>query len=403
MTFKFEVVKNVARKVIPLRTSTFSKAKRIVFKKLDRIHSDVNELKDSAASESKTIEKSLNETSAAVERISKQSDGILNKLDSYYSLGEASQSMGFAKMASAMMAINSRVVGVDKNQSAISSRLDDLAERQSQLYSGIDEIRESVASQQTLLANQLDALANTVGGVLERLIEIENRQRELDGKVQELHYAAVFNQTISGYKWMSNLSLSPRRWAVGYQFLYVLSRVLNITKPGKILELGLGQSTNVLTSYAATHLAQEHYVVEHDAQWVEFYKAEHSILEPTEIVMLDVEIEPFGDAGDRVRQYKDFEVFFGHSQFDLIVIDGPFGGDMRTISRVDVLKLVPSILTERFVILVDDVNRHGEMRMVELLCEKLDDVGVNYAKALYKSDKATAIICEKELSFLTTM
>ena len=66
--------------------------------------------------------------------------------------------------------------------------------------------------------------------------------------------------------------LSAGRWAVGYQYLYVMYRVLNEIHPRRILELGLGQSTRMLGQYAAAHENVSHFVVEHDPEWIDFFQ-----------------------------------------------------------------------------------------------------------------------------------
>ena len=64
---------------------------------------------------------------------------------------------------------------------------------------------------------------------------------------RENEWAAIFNNTIHDSTWLKDRSFSPGRWAVGYQFLYVMYRILNEIKPERILELGLGQSTRMLS------------------------------------------------------------------------------------------------------------------------------------------------------------
>ena len=75
---------------------------------------------------------------------------------------------------------------------------------------------------------------------------------------------------------------------MGYQYLYAVYRILNTVKPKKILELGLGQSTKLLSQYAKTNKEVKHIVVEHDQEWIDFYKKENEVAENMEILNWNV-------------------------------------------------------------------------------------------------------------------
>ncbi|MDR0649034.1 MAG: hypothetical protein LBF92_06835, partial [Synergistaceae bacterium] len=107
------------------------------------------------------------------------------------------------------------------------------------------------------------------------------------GLLEEILWAQIFHDTIAGSKWLIDKSFSPGRWAVGYEFLYVLYRVLNSVRPKKILELGLGQTTNMLSQYVSAHEDVRHLIVEHDTEWIDFFRKEHDISERTKIIQMD--------------------------------------------------------------------------------------------------------------------
>lgn len=69
--------------------------------------------------------------------------------------------------------------------------------------------------------------------------------------LEEIRWGQIYNSTIAGSEWLKDQSVSPGRWAVGYNYLYILYRILNDVKPTNILELGLGQSTKLMAQYAA--------------------------------------------------------------------------------------------------------------------------------------------------------
>ena len=93
------------------------------------------------------------------------------------------------------------------------------------------------------------------------------------GYILELLWSQIYHDTVLGSDWLKNNSISPggpRRWAVGYNFLYTLYRILNEMRPKQILEIGLGQSTK-LTGQYADYFDAKHLVVEHDLEWTKFF------------------------------------------------------------------------------------------------------------------------------------
>ena len=80
-----------------------------------------------------------------------------------------------------------------------------------------------------------------------------------------------------GLKKMS--SLSPGGVAVGYNYLNVVTRILMEKKPQIILDMGLGVSSTLISSYITEQKDAVHYITEHDKKWIEFYKKEHTLIE----------------------------------------------------------------------------------------------------------------------------
>lgn len=143
-----------------------------------------------------------------------------------------------------------------------------------------------------------------------RLSDAHRKLDKICNSEQEIIWGQVFNQAIRGSRWLHDVSLSPGRWAVGYPFLYALYRTLDEMRPTNILELGLGQSTTLISQYAAYFDGVSHTVVEHDASWVSFYSEGHELSDATAICQLDLCMLP-GDAmaipcGHEVRAYKNF-------------------------------------------------------------------------------------------------
>lgn len=217
----------------------------------------------------------------------------------------------------------------------------------------------------------------------------------------EAVWAAIFNNTITNSVWLKDKEFSPGRWAVGYQSLYVMYRILNEVRPARILELGLGQSTRLTAQYASYYQA-EHYVVEHDQSWIEFFSNSFKALSNTNIIRLDREFIKFKDA-EKVRVFKSFAETFSNKTFNFIIIDAPLGGDMKQYARVDVCKLMPGLLEKSFVIIIDDSNRIGEINTIVAMEEVLQEYGIAYKKGKYIGQNDCTVICSDDLGFVTSM
>lgn len=225
---------------------------------------------------------------------------------------------------------------------------------------------------------------------------------ELNRRIQESNWAHIFKDTIAESKWLINKTFSPGRWAVGYQYLYCLYRVLNEGNPKSILELGLGQSTRMIGQYAAANDDVTHIVCEHDSEWIEFFKNDFYLSDNSEIMQLQLTTGHYKD-DEAVIIYKDFKRNLENNQFDFISIDGPFGYLAKKYSRVDVLKLLPECLSNEFIIMIDDFDRPGEQETVKVLKSILNEENIDFAEGQYVGEKTTKIITSKNKRFLCSM
>ena len=219
--------------------------------------------------------------------------------------------------------------------------------------------------------------------------------------IDEILWGQIFRDTISSSEWLGNKSFSLGRWAAGYQYMYILYRVLNEMRPKHILELGLGQTTRMIGQYAAFHEECSHYVVEHDKNWIDFFERDFFLGERTEVVNLALKNKTYYD-DDTVLAYDNFRETFVNKKFDLISIDGPFGSNSK-YSRVDILEILPNCLYSSFVILFDDYNRKGEQNTVAQVKEKLTDSAIPFYFGEYTGKKSSCIIVSENLNFLCSM
>lgn len=78
---------------------------------------------------------------------------------------------------------------------------------------------------------------------------------QIDQITNQIKERNRFYDIRQGLPWIEEkLSIiGDNAWAVGYDYLSALSRVLQIIEPQNILEMGLGQSSKILMSYAKHH------------------------------------------------------------------------------------------------------------------------------------------------------
>lgn len=231
----------------------------------------------------------------------------------------------------------------------------------------------------------------------------ESRRRLLHATrtIDEVLWSSVFHDTSLESTWFREHTLSPGRWAVGYQFLYVLYRILDEVGPASILELGLGQSSKMTAQYAMNAEGVRHVIVEHDPSWIATFAANFALTSASTVVQLDL-TETQAPSGSPVHRYADFAAAVSNAEYDLIIIDGPFGFEQE-LARVDVLDLIPGSLAEQFVIMVDDAHRRGERALIELVVDALDESGIPHVSAMYKGQKDLWVVASADLAYLTTL
>ena len=237
--------------------------------------------------------------------------------------------------------------------------------------------------------------------IFQCLQDIRNSSIEGSRYASEAVWGELFNQVAAGSSWLKDTRLAAGRGAVGYQYLYAVYRILNERHPKNILDLGLGQSTKLISQYAAAFPDVRHQVVEHDPVWIDFFRKNYSLPENTELVMLDREFVTY--KGAQVRVFKDFSETFKGQKFDFISVDAPLGYDMPEYSRIDVLKMLPDCLAESFVIIIDDVERSGETRTVNDMAEILKASQIPFAMGRYSGKKDCMVMCSDDLKFVCYM
>lgn len=261
---------------------------------------------------------------------------------------------------------------------------------------------QNLAKQMEELREENNAYKLKLTNIEETIRRLQRNVRSCERYASETVWAEVFNNVISDSPWLKNTAFSAGRWAVGYQYLYVMYRVLNEIHPRHILELGLGQSTRMISQYASSHEQVEHFVVEDDPEWIDFFSRDFTLCNLSKIIKLDCEMIPFKEA-EAARVFKGFEEQFNGRKFDFISIDAPVGYDMTQYARIDVLKMLPGCLADSFIIMIDDTERTGETNMVNAIKEQLKQSGIAFAVGRYSGKKDCTVICSNNLRFVCSM
>ena len=249
---------------------------------------------------------------------------------------------------------------------------------------------EKIIEENHNLKEQINYLENKLDLVIK---EIDTTKKICNDNL----YATILHDSIKNNSWLkTNLSLSSG--AIGYNFAYILYRTLNDIKPNSILELGLGQSTKIITDYVKVHKNVNHDVVEHNPEWIEFFKKSTDMSEFQHVHLLENYKKKY--KGKTLNAYKNFSGEFKNKKYNLICIDGPVGHGQE-YARMDILDILPECLEKEFVIILDDCERIGEQNTIKLIEEKLNNNKINYCSGYHYWGQTCVYICTSEnLEFL---
>lgn len=216
----------------------------------------------------------------------------------------------------------------------------------------------------------------------------------------ELEWAHIYHDTINDKEWLKNLALSPGRWAANYSLFYILVRILSDYQPKKILELGLGESSKVISCYLDNQLkGSMHLIIEHNETWINSFRERFELSKNSEILHLPIETKTIKEY--QVNCYIEIENRIKDS-FDLYIVDGPFGSP--NFSRYDICLLAKNLnQKDEFIIVIDDFDRTGEKQTVEDLINELTDSGIETFTGNYHGEKGQIVITSEKYRLATSL
>lgn len=230
--------------------------------------------------------------------------------------------------------------------------------------------------------------------------ESRDRTNYIISQNNELEWAHIFHDLTRGKDWLVNLSISPGRWAGNYSFFYVVTRILLDYKPHRVIELGLGESSKVISSFIENEIHTSlHTIVEHDEDWVKSFNSRFELSRNSKIVILELEEKAVEDFVIKAYKKLSSEI---KGTFDLYIVDGPFGTDR--FSRYDICTLIDRCrIDDEFMIVIDDYDRRGEKDTVHRLIDMLERKGIKTFTGIYAGIKSQIIIATTKYRFSTSL
>ena len=230
----------------------------------------------------------------------------------------------------------------------------------------------------------------------EMLLKSQNYQKEC---LQEILKANLFRDAICDCEWLKFKSFSPGGWAADYGVLFTLCKILSHVKPKNILEFGLGQSSRILHQFGS-YYASNVVTVEHNEEWIDFFKAEIGNSYPVNICLLELEERLYN--GQKTLSYKGLGDVTKGKRYDLVVVDGPYGAEHY--SRSQLIDLVrEEKLSDSFCVIMDDYNRTGEQETMQEVMNILSMRNISFKSKKYQASKQHFLICSEDLHYLTTL
>lgn len=366
--------------------------------------------------QSKNISEKIDEASKNSDMISQSNTSIIS--EKIIQLGESSRSIVEAKTGKIERALEQKAQAmVDTVTSAKQDVVDAVASVKRDISADATEAKNALDSKTASVLLQLkdteravyenvspkiEALSESLSLLSEQANDIQKTSSAAKRSSEENVWANVFNNTTEGSWWLKERNFSPGRWAVGYQYLYVMFRILDEAKPKRILDIGLGQTSKMLSQYAAANDDVQHIVIEDNAAWAEFFKSKNALSERTKIHLLELATTQFRDCKS-IRSYEGFAETLANQKFDFISIDAPIGSDNPKYSRVDILKILPDCLNSDFAIMIDDFERDGERRTFYAIKDLLTQSGIPCHTTGYIGANKLGLITSSSWTFLNSL
>lgn len=268
------------------------------------------------------------------------------------------------------------------------------------------EIRQHLKSlnitDEKIISGNLD-LSNILDNLL--IFDINKVIAHQNNKIEQITQQVVsrnlFYDMCKEIPWIKkDISIIGGGWSVGYDYMYVMLRALQVIKPASILEMGLGQSSKILIHYQK-YSRCKYDIMEQDENWYQFFLKETDVPDEVNIHIKPLITEYNTKYETYVNYYTGFNTVINKNKYSFISIDGPWGSD--GLSRADILPYIPNCLENSFCIMLDDYERPGEQNMIHELERIMHENNIEYFKKVYGSYKKFCIIVSADNEFLCSL
>ncbi len=227
----------------------------------------------------------------------------------------------------------------------------------------------------------------------------------LRAKVNDTHFAVSLEGSMqrAGYQ-PQDFFIDGAAATPSLQLLHF--KILRLCQPQRVLELGSGQTTKLLSCYAKENSTAFLLTLEQDETWVNILKPQlvhdyrHAPLQPTQFTCNGSQL-----ALDTKWYAEQPELLAGG--FDYMLIDGPDnntpGTSFYPYSRSGILKYLPTLLAPSFVLVFDDAERYGEIMTIQACEAILKAAGTQYRCFSVHGIKTQVVFCSPDRSFLRSV
>lgn len=183
-------------------------------------------------------------------------------------------------------------------------------------------------------------------------------------------------------------------WSSSYSMIHHVINDLIVYNRKNILEFGMGNST-LYISHAIKRLELNCGItsVDSNKEWIEIFKNQNTIFESESFISIVLAPIEQNTNGQWYSESSLNNQIPSSSKFDVIIIDGPSSTIHKNI-RQNGVDYILKILSDNFIIFIDDVFRSEENDLIQIFKEKIPGISMlNFGRyaILYKKDCADAV------------
>ncbi len=299
---------------------------------------------------------------------------------------------------------NNIMAGINQTEQSLQiqiAKFRELAQEQQTVLDRVQERLEDLSALKEIdfaQKSELSVLSQDIEKQKSQLLEkVQNLQNKAHLQYQELNFADLLHDSTQNSPWLKDKNFALYGGAANYSFIYTLFRILDNIKPMHILEMGLGQTSMVTTQYIKNNKPEADLdIIENDQSWIKIY--EPKLAKSQNIKLHQCDIEFFDYEGEQNRKYKELDKIAGDKKYNLIIVDGPFGGAQK-LPRSNIVELVEHNLAQDFIIMFDDAERAGEQNTIAQTKAKLTSLGIKFGTQQRNALKSQILIFSKSCEF----